>query len=189
MPESRYPLGMDASERIEAATARLCPDCGLCCNGVLYSSVRLQSEDNPAHLELLGLALQPEDSGRSFSQPCVMHDGSLCRIYPERPARCRQFRCRVLEDVIAGAIPPLQAQRAIRSAREQSARVRALLRQFGDHDESKPLSRRCQPFLDHIVNPGNAPDFVKLRGELLLAVHQLTQTLKSSFYPGGNGSL
>jgi len=106
-----------------AITNELCNACGLCCNGVLFKDVQLQPGDDAAHLRSLGLPIReprrvPPRTGRSphshevrktrFPQPCAaLCDGNRCRIYAERPARCREFECALFKSVAAGETKPI----------------------------------------------------------------------------------
>lgn len=67
------------------AVDQLCPQCGLCCNGVLFGDVELQRGDDATQLAASGLGLFPKGRKRAFSQPCSCFDGHLCAIYAQRP--------------------------------------------------------------------------------------------------------
>src|ERR1044072_8585151 len=82
----------------------LCRACALCCNGVLFADVRLQAGDDVARLTELGVPLKRRGAVARFSQPCACLDGKLCRIYADRPARCRTFECRLLKRALAGDV-------------------------------------------------------------------------------------
>ena len=49
---------------------QLCPNCGLCCNGVLFADVELQPGDDAGRLAALGMALKKKGGQRAFVQPC-----------------------------------------------------------------------------------------------------------------------
>ena len=71
---------------------QLCVNCGLCCDSTLFADVELRAGDDPKQLKKLGLSLQKKGRGKlAFAQPCACFDGQLCRIYGERPRRCRMF--------------------------------------------------------------------------------------------------
>ncbi len=82
------------------AISQLCPNCGLCCNGVLFADVELRAGDDAEQLKKLGLTLEKKGQGKlAFAQPCACFDGKLCGIYAERPKRCRTFECGLLKRV------------------------------------------------------------------------------------------
>ena len=74
------------------AVSQLCPNCGLCCNGVLFADVELRAGDDAKRLKDLGMTLEKKGQGKvAFAQPCACFDGKLCGIYADRPKRCRTF--------------------------------------------------------------------------------------------------
>ena len=130
------------------AVAELCWNCALCCNGVLFKDVELQPGDSAARLQNLGLPVSEivnrklQIVNRKFPQPCAALDGCRCRIYADRPARCRQFECALLKSVQAGETETDAALRTISAARQRADQVRQLLREAGDADEQLALSLR-----------------------------------------------
>src|SRR4051812_3594263 len=127
------------------AVAQLCPHCALCCNGVLFKDVELQPADDAAKLKSFGLPVSVSRSALRvlrFNQPCAALDGCRCEIYAERPSRCRQFECALLQSVANRETEVDDALRVIRDARRRSEKVRALLRESGDNDETLALSLR-----------------------------------------------
>ncbi len=181
------------------AAEDLCLACGLCCNGVLFADVNLQLGDNPAALRALGLPIgDPCDgvSGHapprrsrgtkalSFLQPCPALEDCRCRIYAQRPRYCRQFECLLLKSVRSGHTDRTVALEVIRTARKRAERVRGLLRDLGDTDESLPLSRRFQRTSSRIELIGAAGAAADIYADLTLAVHDLNFLLSDAFYPG-----
>ena len=47
-----------SADEISAAAAHLCAACGLCCNGVMFHTVKLQPNDSAPALAALGLKLK-----------------------------------------------------------------------------------------------------------------------------------
>ena len=80
-----------------SAAARLCSQCGMCCNGVMFHRVRLQPADSPKELAALGLKLKRKRGQHYLLQPCPAFQGTHCSIYASRPERCRLFECRQLQ--------------------------------------------------------------------------------------------
>jgi len=165
----------------------LCRECGLCCNGVIFADVQLQSGDNATRLRALGLAFLKNRKSpivnRKFSQPCTAFAGCECKIYSERPTYCREFECLLLKSVKAGDVEVTDARRVIRSALRQAEKVKNLLRQLGDTDESVALSKRFQR-TRHTVERGPCDqETAHSFGKLTLAVHELNVLLSERFYP------
>ena len=171
-------------DRVSDAIAALCPKCGLCCNGVLFGDVQLEKSENAAALRALGLT--PERKGKAirFSQPCSCFDGELCKIYNQRPNRCRTFECGLLKRVKNAEIPIQRAVKAIVEARREIVSVRALLERLGQKDEHLPLSRRCAKVISQPIDLTASEEEIELRGELLLAISKLTSILQRDFLVG-----
>jgi len=165
------------SGTVEAAIGELCHTCGMCCDGTLFVTVPLRPTDSPEHLETLGPKLGRARDTSWLNLPCAAHRNLSCATYAERPAQCRAFECKLLQEVILGRRSLEAAHRIVERTRQQADTVRALLRQRGHDDESVPLSRRYQQSCAE-NGAESVPD-----GELLLAVLQLTQLLELSFYP------
>ena len=91
------------------AVSQLCPKCGLCCNGVLFADVELQKGDDAKRLAEIGLLLGKKGGQKAFTQPCGCFDGTFCRIYDDRPKRCRTFECGLLKRVQACGIEAMDA--------------------------------------------------------------------------------
>lgn len=77
-------------------SSSLCLACGLCCQGVVFSGVRLlESEVEWAQKKRLDVIAYP--GGHAFRQPCpILREETKCAAYEERPARCREFECKTL---------------------------------------------------------------------------------------------
>lgn len=159
------------------ASARLCAACGMCCNGVMFHSVRLQPGDSARKLAALGLKLK---SGKShFPQPCPAHQESCCAIYAHRPARCRIFSCRQLDGVASGTITEAAARGKILEAASWVARVRELFHRAGDVREHKAFATRYAAIFTPPLDPSPPADC--LRGELASAMDALEQLLAKDF--------
>jgi len=164
------------------AVAQLCPACGMCCNGVLFGDVELQPRDDAQRLTALGMELFPKGRKQCFNQPCACFDRKWCRIYADRPNRCRAFECRLLQRVQAGKTTSDAALKAIGEARGCADRVRDLVRQLGHTDERMPLNRRYSAIMSQPLDLASDDDeTAECRSELMLAVHKLTQILERDF--------
>jgi uncharacterized protein len=171
----------------EAVIEQLCPNCGLCCNGVIFANLALQPSDHAARLRSLGLPVCSSPSALRpphLTQPCAAFDGCRCRVYTDRPKYCRQFECVLLKSVKAGQTEPAAALRIIRTARERADKVRRLLHALGDTDEQFPLSARFRRTGKRLQNHELDEETAERYGELTLAVHDLNLLLGDAFYPG-----
>ncbi len=172
---------MNESAYSESA-ARLCSACGMCCNGVLFHGMAVQPGDSLRALAAKGLRAKRRDGELQFLQPCPAHDGNCCRIYAERPQRCRAFACRQLEGVFNGEILESAAMEKILEAKFRSDRVRELLEMLGDDRKTRPLATRCAGVFTPPLNP--SPHAEALRAELRGATTALEAMLAKDFRTG-----
>ena len=177
---------------------RLCLACGMCCNGVLFKDVKLQPCDDAVKLQTLGLPLRsgrgaasdissPQAALRNlkFTQPCAaLCADNRCRIYADRPARCRQFECALLKAALASKVEVEAALRTIRITRERTEQARRLLRKLGDTDEHLALNLRFRKVKKRMESGALAKETADTFATLTLAVHDLNVLLSESFYPG-----
>lgn len=148
---------------------------------MLFADVRLQAGDDAQRLTSLGVKLQTRGKLTRFSQPCSCLEGKLCRIYEDRPTRCRTFECRLLQRTQAGEVTERAALKSIQNALRRAEKVRGILRELGDTDESVPLSRRYQRMMREPVDLSADPRLIDLRGELMMAVAELVSVLEREF--------
>jgi len=159
--------------------SQLCPNCGLCCNGVLFADVELQKGDNAGLLIDLGMSLKKKGMKRAFVQPCLCFDGKLCRIYADRPKRCATFECGLLKRVQSGEMPATAALKRIADAKKLVEKVRQLLQRLGDNDEQLALTKRYSRVMSQPIDL--SADNGEARGELMLAVNDLMHVLQPEF--------
>lgn len=160
---------------------QLCPHCGLCCDSTLFADVELGKGDDSRRLLQLGLPVGAKTKTKlACPQPCAAFDGCRCRVYAERPGRCRQFECGLLKRVNAGELKPAPALKKIRAARALAEKVRSLLRACGQHDEPLPLTLRYAAAMSAAMDLSVESEADR-RGELMLAVNDLMQLLQRDF--------
>lgn len=173
---------------------QLCLHCGLCCDGTLFRDVELQPGDDADKLRTLGLPVtrsrrREEADHLKFPQPCTALCADLkCRVYADRPSRCRQFECALFKAVAARQVELPAALMTIRQTRQQAEKVRRLLRELGDAGEGVALAKRFKR-LKRKFDAGELPDGLDAEmaydrfAELSLAVHELDLRLRAKFYP------
>lgn len=158
---------------------RLCGACGMCCNGVLFHGMAVQPEDSLRALAAKGLRAKRRDGELQLTQPCPAHDGHCCRIYADRPQRCRVFACRQLQAVLDAETTESAALEKIREARRRSDRVRELLEMLGDSRVNRPLASRCANVFTPPLDPSRNAE--ACRTNLRHAMEALEQMLNSDF--------
>jgi uncharacterized protein len=92
-------LTTEGGKSDEGPTQSLCLSCGLCCDGTLFSDVRLKPTDNIAALTAKGLQISVEAGSRALKQPCPAHKSCVCTVYADRPSTCRAYQCVLLKRI------------------------------------------------------------------------------------------
>lgn len=103
-----------------------CLDCGMCCDGTLYSFVHLKGSER-LKADKLGTTRKEIDGKPVFLEPCPALSGTACTIYADRFHTCRTYRCATLKALDEGGIDHGEAMRRIHVARTAEAQVRTLL--------------------------------------------------------------
>lgn len=164
---------------MQATASRLCAACGMCCNGVLFHSMRLQPSDSERKLESLGLKVKRRKGERHILQPCPAHNGICCTIYAHRPERCRLFECRQLKDLAAGRITEADALAKIQDAQRRVGQVRELFQRAGDAREHKAFAVRFAAIFTEPLDPSQ--EAVIVRDTLAGAMRELESLLQNNF--------
>jgi len=160
---------------------QLCPNCGLCCDSTLFADVELRKGDDPKRLAKLGLEIwQKTKTKLAFSQSCACFDGKFCKIYAERPTRCRLFECGLLKKVERGEMTSGAALEKIREAKARANAVKDLLREAGQRDETVALTHRYGEAMSAPVDLSDEAN-ANRHGKLMLAVSDLMQMLERDF--------
>ena len=159
----------------------LCNQCGLCCNGVMFHTVRLQPADSAKALAALGLKLKRKKGAHYILQPCPAWQDSQCSIYLARPERCRVFECRQLQRVAAGEITEAAALEKIRAVQRQVAQVNALLARAGGTNPKRPLAKRCEKAMAEPLDASSDPAAIALHEALTHAMQELNAVLDADF--------
>ena len=167
-------------------TDTLCTRCGLCCDGSLFADVELASVQEATGLEILGLDVTHDDGEAKpglLSLPCRALVGRRCSIYAHRPACCRSFECRLLQDARAGAVSVEQALGHVTDALARIRSVKTLLVKLGQRDQRLPLAERCAEALAS-ERPAT-PAVKRNRARLEREISGVTQLLRRRFLRGG----
>ena len=163
------------------AIAKLCPACGLCCNGVLFGDVELQRGDDAKRLTKLGVELFSKGRKTAFAQPCDCLVKGLCSIYADRPKRCAAFDCGLLKRVQRDDLSAAVALKKIAEAKRRAAEVLKLVRSLGNTDESLPLNQRYSAVIAQPIDMSADEAEIEQRGELMMAVSRLVESLERDF--------
>lgn len=94
----------------------------MCCRGTLHGWATLQPGERRM-AEQSGLDVFEAEDGPAFRLPCPRLDGTACEIYGHRPATCSGYRCRLLDDYLAGRVELDAAQALVGRALELGAEI------------------------------------------------------------------
>lgn len=165
-----------------SAASRLCVGCGMCCDGSIFHTVRLQPTDSAKALAALGLKLKRKNGRDLIQQPCPAFRECRCSIYAARPERCRLFECRQLQQLAAGEISEAEAAEKIADALAHIARIHELFRRAGETNAKGPLTVRAAKIL---AEPADSSDPVAatVRAELAHALQHFEDLVEKDFRP------
>lgn len=114
------------ASRAPAEEQEICLECGICCDGTLFSSAWLKADERgrlPQWMEENSFSQNGEEL---FLLPCGYFSGR-CTIYERKKAYvCSAFRCRVLKDLSEGRITRKAALVTVRDAVRTRDEISAL---------------------------------------------------------------
>lgn len=158
----------------------LCTECGLCCNGVLFTSVICATASEARRMEELGTDIEMKEGLGSFSQPCPHLTGTRCGVYADRPNRCRQFECELLKNVRRGESSAEEARRIIAETREAATTLTWQLNGLDGGQAELPLAYRCDKVMDHPTD--KTDEWWQTYAEFNLQVRKVQALLREHFY-------
>jgi len=165
-------------------TDTLCTRCGLCCDGSLFADVELASRREATGLEVLGLDIEDDGANTALLlQPCRALVGRRCSVYTHRPACCRSFECRLLQEARSGTIDVERAGEHITDALRRIRRVKTLLAALGQRDDKLPLAERCADAL--ATKSAATPAAKRNRSQLELEWAGVSRLLRRRFLETG----
>lgn len=139
----------------------LCLSCGLCCDGSLFWAVPVATDDD---------APVTRDAKGMLRQPCACFNGK-CTIYANRPNKCRDFDCGVVQ---AGTQEIPWARTQIKEMRRLIAALDAVL-----PDTDRSIYRRAAEFLEQHRDNLYDPEFKTQYDAALRALAEYEATLRN----------
>ncbi|MGQ0508618.1 MAG: YkgJ family cysteine cluster protein [Myxococcaceae bacterium] len=101
----------------EEAVGTLCTNCGLCCDGALFTQVPL-TDDDADELRRRGMKVDKVRNAPTLLLRCSALNGTCCRIYAARPLMCRAYECKLYKSVRDGTVSLNAALATVRSTQE-----------------------------------------------------------------------
>ena len=121
-----------------SSSQSLCLDCGLCCDGTIFSSVPLKPDDEITPLKTVGIDIVSDrDANRLFKLPCAAHKNCTCTVYANRPQVCRIYKCELLKRFERDEIPHEAALEIINKVVSLKNEVNALALAASTNMQSK----------------------------------------------------
>jgi hypothetical protein len=122
--------------------SRLCVSCGLCCDGTLFSHVKISGSERE-ELARSGIGVGEKKGRDVMWLPCGKLEGKCCTIYSQRPQGCRAFVCALGARVVA---KELLVEDALVHVNELQARLSKLASVLPPGDG--PVFRRAREHVD-----------------------------------------
>jgi hypothetical protein len=146
----------------------------------LFHRVPLADDDAIDRLRSGGIVILTGNGGRGFAQPCPAHQDRACRVYANRPASCRSFRCKTLRQYERGALSWDNARDVIARVQALEAEVIAQVRRrTGEHMSIAGVMRLVGPYTD----PSASPEVRRAWAPVLLPLTALLDRLDRHFLP------
>jgi len=143
----------------------LCLECGLCCDGTLFSNIVLDVGEEE-YVGSLGLEVHVRDDKPSAPQPCPAFVDGCCSLYEVgRPHTCHTYACALLRGYQGGGAERDDCLAVIRL-------VRSLAREMEDELGLAPGGYNRALVGDHLERerPHDDPE---AHGAFLVAFHRL----------------
>jgi Fe-S-cluster containining protein len=151
--------------------SELCADCGICCDGTLFSSVSLDAPGLVTAREHHLPVLETADECK-LELPCPALRGVLCEIYEERPECCADFACELLIRVDERGLSFADAREIIETTRALRAQVTAAVGEA-------PWWVAHRSALEAVRNN---PDWARDHGELVADLKTLEKLVRLHFW-------
>jgi Fe-S-cluster containining protein len=163
------------------AVSRLCRTCGLCCDGSIFSDVRLQYADSAQELKALGFRIQHKKKGDFFNQPCSAFKNKACSVYHQRPSRCRAFECQQLKRLAQGETTEESVLKKIKEAQCKIDIIKKFLYDLGPTNPKKPLLQQYQQIIAEPVDISAGKKIAEARAELDAKFSNLNEFFDQEF--------
>lgn len=109
---------------IDLNFSKICVQCGMCCDGTLFSMATIKNNEDELLAKTLGLTTFSNSDNKTFFElPCLLFN-KCCTIYDKpRPNTCSKFICEPLQKVLTNEISLNDAEQQILLALETRRQV------------------------------------------------------------------
>ena len=153
----------------------------LLATGTLFERVPLQPADDPLPLKAAGIKIQRKNAEDYFSQPCVAYRKNCCQVYADRPANCRQYRCKLLQRVEKEKISGREAEQKIKRALELKKAFEKEFRRVLPQSRDELSLSAAQKLMPDNKKMIVEPTLLKKWGLAMLRLSALLGSLKNDF--------
>lgn len=145
------------AEKEYKTNSEICCECGLCCDGTIFSTVSL---DKPAvFINLLKEKneheyLKKNDLKTQFPLPCPCFDGTCC-IYNDRPEVCKTFLCTGIKNVNKGKQTASELIKTIKQTKSLKKEISDMVKSIPYYENFNiiELKSECQPVIKESIKP------------------------------------
>lgn len=106
-------MGPHACRRVVIDPSALCRSCGLCCDGALFTFVKLDATEAIQARSSQLTIVQRDDGNDALPQRCSALRGRDCAVYETRPAPCVRYECMLLIALRGGEASMIDAQAVV----------------------------------------------------------------------------
>jgi uncharacterized protein len=147
----------------------LCMACGLCCDGTLFKTARVDPDERLIELQASGVQIHIENERRRLLLPCAAYENNICKAYyNERAKVCTEYQCKLLKQCLSGKITWDEAEEVVRTTQLHKKELEANLRKVYRFNSGKSLTDIFQRFIGSHGGEADAIVFRKKHAQLLL---------------------
>jgi len=156
-----------------ATQNNICIQCGLCCNGTLFSWGNIGSNEVLDELFKTETIKTDGNETNVFSQPCQFLKNCSCSIYnsetPKRPLVCSKFKCKLLNNYEANQITYSESIILIEKTKELALKNDNLIDDTFPELNELSTSKKIKALKNKLEVANNQAEFRKQFGKILLS--------------------
>lgn len=175
---------IETAHAFDREKGNICIQCGLCCDGSIFSCAKIDPHDDLTLLKQMGVQSVMDGDAPIFLLPCGGQEGKLCGLYNDarRFKVCKKFKCRLLKRYTSGEISYGEAVHII----EEAGRHRQGVKVFAEiiDAESAMSGKPIRTFIIDLARSGKIddPHFRKIFAKQILDVLIFRDLLRGNFF-------
>ncbi len=164
-----------------ANNKNICVNCGLCCDGTLFTFAKIRENEiiDPS----FDFNVSDSDGKKGFKLGCCYLKDKTCTIYDRRPySICSRFKCKTLQSFTENKIDYAKAMEIINNTIALKEGIeKNLLIEFPDF-KADSLNEKINIFLNYYLALPKPEIFIKSYAKLILDITKLRLMAKEHFY-------